>query len=87
MKGMRTPVVLAAVALVLGGYIFLIERHGSSTDDAALLAKKVVPKFERDKVSRIEVGAAVLERKGEDWRITRPVDFPADRARWLSAII
>lgn len=80
MKSMRTPVVLAAVALVLGGYIFLVERHGGSSDDVAHSARKVVPKFERDKVSRIEIGATVLERKGEDWRITKPIDFPADHA-------
>ena len=80
MKGMRTPVVLAAVALVLGGYLFLVERHGGSSDDAALSARRVVPKFERDRVSRIEIGGTVLEKKGEDWRIIKPIDFPADHA-------
>ena len=80
MKGMRTPVVFLAVALVLGGYIFLVERHGGSSDDAALDAKRVIPKFERDKVTHIEVGAIVLDKKGESWRITKPVNFAADSA-------
>src|SRR5262249_7095624 len=80
MKGVRTPVALFAVALVLGGYIFLVERHGSSTGDAALSARRVVPRFERDKVSRIEIGGTVVEKKGDDWRITKPIDFAADRA-------
>lgn len=80
MKGMRTPVVFLAVALVLGGYIFLVERHSGTSDDAALDAKKVVPKFERDKVGHIEIGAIVLDKKGDDWRISKPIEAPADRA-------
>jgi hypothetical protein len=80
MKGMRTPFVFLAVALVLGGYIFLIERHSATSDDAALNAKKVVPKFERDKVTHIETAGVVLDKKGESWRITKPADFSADPA-------
>ena len=87
MKRMGTPLALAAVAVVLGGYIWFYESKSQTSEDAARDARKLSKGFERDKVTSIEIArlggeTVVLEKKGQgqDFRLVRPVAFAADRA-------
>jgi hypothetical protein len=87
MRRGRVPLVLALLAAGLGGWIWLVERRSESTDEAARDARRVTRGLARDQVTRIELDrggeSIVLERAAagaDEWRLRKPVDFPADRA-------
>ncbi len=82
MRG-RTLGILALVVLGLGAFIFFYERHQPTTEEAAERADKVFPALESDQVDAVDVTAPEstvrLERSDDGtWRITTPIDFPAD---------
>src|SRR5262249_19349670 len=86
-KRMGTPLALAAVAVVLGGYIWFYESKSQTSEDAARDARKLSKGFERDKVTSIEIArlggrTVVLEKKGQGQvcRLVRAVACAADRA-------
>jgi hypothetical protein len=65
----RTPLVLAALALALGAYVALVERHGATTDEARAARTQLVPALARADVTAIEIdrgarGRATLARDG-----------------------
>jgi hypothetical protein len=74
--------ILVAIVAIVGGYILLFERHQQTTDEVMEQADKVFPGLEQDAVTAIEIsnlsGSIRLEKRGESWRLTAPVDFPAD---------
>jgi uncharacterized protein DUF4340 len=82
MKQLRGTLVLLAVAVGLGVYIFVVERKGPSSTELAEKEKRAVPRFDRASVTRItlERGAekVVLRKDHDTWRIEEPVRFPAD---------
>ena len=78
----RNLVILAAIVLAVGAYMFLFERHRPTSDESAAAAEKVLLDFERDNVMGIVIeraeGRVRLEKVGEEWRLREPLDFPAD---------
>jgi hypothetical protein len=80
--GARMPLVLAAIALALGVYVALVERHGPSTDDARAARTQLVPALARADVNAIEID------RGAQGRVTLSRDgaVPAAFADLLDAI-
>jgi hypothetical protein len=93
---LRATLALALVALALGAYVYLFER-GTSREEEAERARKVVLQLDRDAISQLELPTeggetAKLARDPEvpgSWRLERPIPFPADEGtveRLLSAL-
>jgi hypothetical protein len=78
----RNLVILAVVVAAVAAYIFLYERHQLTSEEARERAGKVFPDLDRDTVATVEIrnshGEFVLTKSGEDWRLSEPIDFPAD---------
>jgi len=78
----RNLIILAMVVIVVGAYIFLVERHRPTTEEASSEAEKVLQDFDRDQVAAIVIvraaGRVRLEKIGEEWRLREPIDFKAD---------
>jgi hypothetical protein len=76
--------ILTAVAVALGGYIFFVERHQSSTDQARSDRARLFPALSRAAITQIQLQrpgapAAVFTRDGSGWKLS-PGDAPADTA-------
>jgi len=80
--GVRSLVVLAALATLLGGGYYVLDVRGSQAREQALLAERRVLAFDPARVREIRVetaGERVVVRGGpEGWRIVTPVDEVAD---------
>lgn len=78
----RNLIILTLIVAAVAGYIFFYERHQLTSDEARERADKVFPDFDRDAVQDIEIhnthGDFQLVKSGDDWRLTSPIDFPAD---------
>ncbi|MFW6067718.1 MAG: DUF4340 domain-containing protein [Myxococcota bacterium] len=85
----RTTIVLAVIASGLLAFILLYERHTLSSGELAERGDRLLERFVRDKVDRLEIERGeeriVLIRKDEDevdlsgaWRLVEPVEAPAD---------
>jgi hypothetical protein len=85
-RGYAVPIVLLAIAVVVG--VFAWRDRDSVTDsERSARADRIFPAFRRADVTRIEIGALVLERAAgaeasvDPWRITAPraevADVPA----------
>ena len=78
----RSTLILLAVALCFGGYLYFVDSKRPLEDEST---KKKVFSAESDKVSQLEVksssGEVTTLRKGPDgaWAITAPAPAPADR--------
>jgi len=74
--------VLAAVVLAVGAFIYLYERKLPTTEEAKASADKVFPDLTRDAVVGLEItnsyGAFTLSREGSHWLLSAPVACPAD---------
>jgi len=59
-------IILLSVALLLGAFIYFYERHTIGTEEKERRADRILPDFDRDKVTRLEVasskGTFVIER-------------------------
>lgn len=87
----RSTIILAAVAGLLLAYILIFERDTVTTHELELREGRVLPRFIRKRVSRIEIERAgeklVLERKPAPelddqlgiWRMLAPVKADADQ--------
>ncbi len=69
----RTPLVLLAVALSLGAYLVLIERHQATTDETIAIGRRLLPGLDRARVTRVVVARdgveLALRRTAEgEWR-------------------
>jgi hypothetical protein len=80
------------VALGLGAYIFLFERHTLNTEARAQQAAKLFPEFDPAKVVSVEILRSNnvkfirAERANDQWRLVQPV-YPAQSTaidNWLS---
>lgn len=80
----RNLIILAVVVAAIGAYIFLYERHQPTSEEARERAEKVFPDLDRDAVTSLEIrnshGEFTLAKSGGDWRLTTPIEFPADSA-------
>jgi hypothetical protein len=81
MTGKRL-LILAAVVIVLGGYILVVERHQPTTDELKKQESQVFPGVERDDVVSLEVtnpeGTFRLEKREDEWFLTSPLEAAAD---------
>jgi hypothetical protein len=86
----KNLLVLAAIVLAVGAYIFLFERHQPSTGEAAKQAEKVLPDLASEDVISIVVeghhGRVKLEKSDDEWRLVEPFDYPADASKVSSAL-
>jgi hypothetical protein len=81
MRGGRSFVILIALALGLGGYIYFVEMKREPS--GALATKDKVFTLESDTIEALEVRAAsgettTLKKTGADWQITAPEALEAD---------
>jgi hypothetical protein len=74
----RGLLILVAVLVVLAG-LFVAERMGEQAGEPY---SQALTSLDTAEVARIEIagpeGRTVLERRPEGWRLTEPVDYPAD---------
>src|SRR2546426_5823307 len=82
---------LMVVALGLGAYIVLFERHSLNTDERAQQAAKLFPDFDPAKVASVEILRSNnvkfirAERANDQWRLVQPA-YPAQSTaidNWL----
>ena len=80
------------VALGLGAYIFLFERHTLNTEERVQQAAKLFPDFDPAKVASVEILRSNnvkfirAERANDQWRLVQPA-YPAQSTaidNWLS---
>jgi hypothetical protein len=94
---LRNTLILVGVALTLGLFIFVFERHTPSTDELALRERLAFPAFkDRAKhadaieIARGESKIVLVRREAgtieEHWRITQPLDCHADASRVISIL-
>jgi len=80
----RNLIILALIVAGVAAYIFFYERHQLTSDEARERAERVFPNFDQDAVHTLEIrnshGEFRLEKSGGAWRLTSPIDFPADSA-------
>jgi hypothetical protein len=81
----RNTAILAALAAALGGYIFFVERHRERAPEAAPDAPigKVFTGVDPEKIAEITIVSSkgestTLRKVNGAWRITAPIDVPAD---------
>jgi len=83
-------IILAALVMVLGAYIYFYERHQLTTSQTEDRAAKVLPDLEEDDIQAISItnpaGTIRLAKDGETWRLTEPIDFPADQGKVTSLL-
>jgi len=81
MKSSRL-LILAAVVLALGAWIYFVERKMPTTEEAQQQAEKVLPKLDRNQITAVEItnghGQFRLEKKGDSWQLVKPIQGPAD---------
>jgi hypothetical protein len=78
----RNLIILALVVVALGAYIYFHERHQPTTEERRQQADTVFPDLDRDEVAGVEIhnthGTFRIVKRGEEWRLVEPIDFPAD---------
>ncbi len=78
----KNLIILAAIVILVGAYIFFFERHQPTSDEARRDADKVFQGLEVDDVTGLLVagpgGRVRLEKTGDEWRLREPIDYPAD---------
>ena len=80
----RNLVILAVVVAAMAAYIYFVERHQPTSEEARERADKVLPDLDRAAITAIELsnehGQARLEKQGETWRLVAPFAAAADDA-------
>jgi hypothetical protein len=80
MRSATTLTLLVAV-LALGSYVWFVERKADSTDRRQELARRAL-RFDPDKVKSVRIVTdrlqAVVEKQGDQWRLTSPMLARAD---------
>jgi hypothetical protein len=70
-------VVLLAVVLGLGAYIYFVERHAPTTDELKQKQDKLFPELEQDKITGVVItnpkGRFELKRENDTWRLIAPL--------------
>jgi hypothetical protein len=78
----RNLIILAAVAIALGAFIFFIERHQPTSDERLERADRVFPKLDGKTIVAVELetssGPVRLAKAMDEWRLVEPMDYPAD---------
>ncbi len=83
MRG-KSLLILSVLVVVLGAFIWFYERHQPTTEESKEAAEKVLPGLKQDEVRSIAIQRGedhfLLVKKGDDWRLSLPVDYPADES-------
>lgn len=78
----RNLIILAVAAIAVGAFIYFFERHQLTSDERADRADRIFAALEPDEVTSVELqsshGSIVLVKDDDDWRMTEPLDYPAD---------
>jgi hypothetical protein len=83
MRGGRSFLVLLAVAIGLGAYVYFVESKRPAGDEAS--KKQKVFNVESDKIDQVTIKSAsgdttTLKKSGTSWQITQPAAGQADQA-------
>ena len=77
-----TLIILAIVAVALGAFIFFVERHQPTTDEAVERADRVFPELDEDTIETVEIesnhGHVRFSLVEGEWRMVEPLDWAAD---------
>jgi hypothetical protein len=80
----RNLIILASVAIVLGVFIYFVERHQPTTDDRLERIDRLFRELDVDTVVELELktshGPVRLAKTDDEWRLVEPLDYPADAA-------
>jgi len=80
----RSLIIIAVLTLAVGTFIFFVERHQPTSDERAGRADRVFDQLEPDDVNSIKLqtgdGPVQLMKSGMNWRLTAPLEYPADAA-------
>ncbi len=86
----RNLIILAAVVLVLGAFIFFVERHRPTTNELVHQAGRVFPDLDEDEVVAVELdssrGPIRLALIDDRWWLREPVDYPAEASTVKSLV-
>jgi hypothetical protein len=84
----RTTIIFAIVTVILGGYIYLHERHTLTTGELQERHDRLLTRFVRARVTRVELRRGdtevVIERDREEdeavgeWRMMEPIEARTD---------
>jgi len=78
----KSLVILAGAVLVLGAFIWFIERHQPTSDEARIQEGRVFGSVEEEAVVALQItnnhGVFSFHRDDEGWRLTDPLDCDAD---------
>jgi hypothetical protein len=78
----RNLIILTVLVIVVGGFIWFYERHQPTTEEARERQDRVFPTFEGDDIRQLEItnshGHFRFAKVGENWRLSEPMDCPAD---------
>lgn len=78
----KTTWLLVALAVALGAYIFLVERHSLSSTAQAEYVSKVFPELDPERIDAVEISRdrqhIRAQRIGGEWRLS-PSSFPAQQ--------
>ncbi|HTU99334.1 MAG TPA: DUF4340 domain-containing protein [Luteitalea sp.] len=82
MKRGRSTLILLVLAAALGGYIWFVEREGTTSDDEPK-AERVFASLDQDAIAALTVKAAngdetSLKKGNAGWTIESPIQVPAD---------
>ena len=73
--------ILLVLVVGLGSFIWFYERHLPTTEEAARQASRVLGALQREEIQALEItnahGTFRIERRGDDWQVVSPVDYPA----------
>ena len=80
----RNLIILAVVVVALGAFIFFVEQHQPTTTERLERIDRVFGEFDEDAIDAIELqtarGSIRLEKTDDEWRLVKPLSYPADAA-------
>jgi len=80
----RNLIILAFVAVVLGVFIFFVERHQPTTDERQERVDRLFRELDGETVVALELetshGPVRLAKTDDEWRLVEPLEYPADAA-------
>jgi len=86
----RNLIILAALVLAVGAFIFFFEQHQPTTTERTKRADRVFTDLDGDAVVSVELrtsrGPVVLEKTDEVWQLVEPMSYPADAGAVRSLI-
>jgi hypothetical protein len=86
----KTLLILAGAVLMLGAFIWFFERHEPTSDEARTRETQVFGGLDQQDIQTLDItnshGVFTIERAGEGWRLTQPIEADADQTAVDTAI-